>query len=230
MYDDARIQRGGTPRPRELCGRGGFLPGGFRARGLLPGVVATEGFRKVFEHFRELTSHHGEIDIELLVFVDLVAISRILGHLEKLDSLDLQLLGENEGDPTIPRHAKARRVFAAGQMCLDLFSIQYVTDVSDGGLVRICCLQLEILVDAKCARRVAVSEPRGHGRMRCTLRLYELYGKGTERIAQSFDELFGFASAAGVDDKPAVDRIYPGARHPTPRERPRAQLLRNPHL
>ena len=42
--------------------------------------------------------HHGEIDVELLGGVDVAAIRRVFCHIEKLDALDLQFVGEHEGE------------------------------------------------------------------------------------------------------------------------------------
>src|SRR3569833_4746918 len=97
-------------------------------------------------------------------------------------------------------------------MCLDLFSIQGMTDITDGRLVRGRCLQLEILLDTEGAGCITVCEPSGHRGMWRTLRINELHSESAERIAQHFDELFGFTRTPGVDDKPAIYGINPRAR------------------
>src|SRR5690242_18803048 len=127
-----------TIAPRDALSRGdGSWTSGVRVRRIgrriwrrACGLVATESFHEVVKHLRQLASHDGEVDVELLVFVDLTTVRGVFGHLKELDSLDVQLFREHEGDPAIPGQAEACRVFAGGEMRLDLFPVQGMPDVT----------------------------------------------------------------------------------------------------
>ena len=97
-------------------------------------------------------------------------------------------------------------------MRLDFFAVQGVPDVAYGGLVGIGSLQLQILVDAEGAGRIAVSQPRGHRRVRRTLGLHELHGKCAEHVAERLRRALRPYRHCRVDDKPAIDGIDPRAR------------------
>ena len=78
---------------------------------------------------------------------------------EKLQSFDLQLVGEYKGHPTVPRQSKARWVFPRRKMRLNFLAVQGMTRVANDGLGFLGGLQLQVLVNGKAARRFTAQQP-----------------------------------------------------------------------
>src|SRR5258708_181638 len=123
------------------------------------GRLFAQRMPEILEQARELAGHHGEIYVELLRRVDIIPGRGILAHLEKLQPFDLQLIGEHERHPIVPRQPKAGCVFPRREMRMNLLAVEGMTRVADDCLGLVGRLQLQIVVDRKARRRFTAQQP-----------------------------------------------------------------------
>src|SRR5690606_40759482 len=79
--------------------------------------LTAQRVHQVADRLRQLAAHHREVDVELLQRVDVLGLDLAAGllHLLEVHPLDLQLVGEHEGDAAVPGQAQDRQSVEYGK-------------------------------------------------------------------------------------------------------------------